>query len=471
MKRSGRPRLAFVSPVFLFPNDAGGKIRSTNILRGLKGGSFEIVLLSPATTEQQTRWKCELEGVCDEFVAWQPTPQRPQWARALQLLSALPVNVANDRTAAGLDAVRRLVGRGDVDLVVFDFVHSAVLQPADAQAPAVCFTHNVEAEIFARHAQQAPNRLRRWLWSSQHRKMQRFEGEALRRFRRVIAVSERDARAFHERYGVTRAEAIPTGVDLDFFSWQVPPPVDAAHPPTVVFTGSMDWRANIDGVQFFLAQVWPRVLAARPEARFVVVGRNPPAALEAAARQLRNVEFTGFVDDVRPYARAAHAFVIPLLVGGGTRIKAFEAMAMGCPVLSTAIGMEGLDAEPDTHFMLQDDAAGLAAAVLHLLDDAALRDRLSRAARALVEARFGHRQVAQVFEDISDEKKTALGTGHFITWLSTYTDQNGDVLGRQRLLPGPGHEEDVVVDAQGDQEHEADEDHPGVGPGGTGIVC
>lgn len=398
--KGGRPCLAFVSPVFLFPNDAGGKIRSTNILRGLKGGAFHVVLLSPATAEQQARWQRELDGVCDEFVAWQPAPQRPQWARALQLLSELPVNVVADRTAAGLAAVRELMQRTDIDLVVFDFVHSAVLQPARAATPAVCFTHNVEAEIFARHAQQAPDRLRRWLWNSQHRKMQRFEGRALRRFQRVIAVSERDAQAFRTRYGVAQAESIPTGVDLDFFSWQVPPPVDEVHPPTVVFTGSMDWRANIDGVQFFLDQVWPRVLAARPDARFVVVGRNPPASLQAAARLARNVEFTGFVDDVRPFAHAAHAFVIPLLVGGGTRIKAFEAMAMGCPVLSTTIGMEGLDAEPGMHFLQRDDAAPLADALLELLDDGVLRDRLSRAARGLVESRFGHQQVAQVFEDI-----------------------------------------------------------------------
>ncbi len=397
---SRRPRLAFVSPVFLFPNDAGGKIRSTNILRGLKGGSFETVLLSPATAQQQSSWKAELNGVCDEFIAWQPEPQRPQWARALQLLSDLPVNVVADRTAAGLAAVRTLAGRQDIDLIVFDFVHSAVLHPAAAGAPAVCFTHNVEAEIFARHAQQAPDALRRWLWRSQHRKMQRFEGEALRRFERVIAVSERDAQAFRSEYGVQQAEAIPTGVDLDFFAWQAPPPVDAAHPPTVVFTGSMDWRANIDGVQFFLSEVWPQVLAARPEARFVVVGKNPPASLQATARQSKNVEFTGFVDDVRPYAHAAHAFVIPLLVGGGTRIKAFEAMAMGCPVVSTTIGMEGLDAEPGTHFLQRDDAPGLAALLLQLLADDALRQNLSHAARALVEGRFGHRRVARVFEAI-----------------------------------------------------------------------
>ena len=110
------------------------------------------------------------------------------------------------------------------------------------------------------------------------------------------------------------------------------------------------------------------------------------------------VEFTGFVDDVRPHVHASDVFVIPLRVGGGTRIKAFEAMAMGCPVVSTAIGMEGLAVTPDEHFLLREDAAGFAGAVVALLGDAGSRLALATRARAVVEARFGHRAAARVFE-------------------------------------------------------------------------
>ena len=395
-----KPRLVFISPVFLFPNDAGGKIRTTNILRGLKGGAFDVTLLSPATPEQLQRWKNEIDGVCDEFVAWSPAEPRPKWLRAFDLAGALPINVAADRTAQGLAAVQALAARPGIDLMVFDFVHSAVLRPAALPCRSVCFTHNVEAEIFARHASQAKDPLRRWMWSSQHAKMLRFEREELRRFDAVVAVSERDATFFKDSYGVAESFAIPTGVDLEFFGFQPPPQAAAAAPPTVVFTGSMDWAANIDGIQFFLGQVWPLVLATRPDARFVIVGRNPPASLRALAQGLANVEFTGFVDDVRPYVHAAHAFVIPLLVGGGTRIKAFEAMAMGCPVVSTAIGIEGLGAEPDTHYLERDDAASMAAALIELLQDEALRNKLAQQARELVEQRFGHEKAARVFEQI-----------------------------------------------------------------------
>lgn len=397
-----RPRLAFVSPVFLFPNDAGGKIRSTNILRGLKGGAFDVTLAGPATAQQQRQWSAEIASVCDEWIGWRATAAAPRWRRAFDLFGELPVNVAADRTSAGRRAVAALAQRGDIDLIVFDFVHSAVLLPAAALRQAsVCFTHNVEAEIFARHAQQARGAAGRWLWSSQHAKMARFEGAALRRFSAVIAVSERDAAYFRRDDALSCVRAIPTGVDLQFFGWQLPPIPNtpaADAPPTVVFTGSMDWAANIDGVTFFIERVWPLVLAGCPSARFVVVGRQPPAALIALAARSRQVAFTGFVDDVRPHVHAAQAFVIPLFVGGGTRIKAFEAMAMGCPVVSTSIGIEGLQAEAGRHYLARDDAESIAAAVLALLGDRALRERLSRDARALVEQRFGHTVAAEAFE-------------------------------------------------------------------------
>ena len=312
----------------------------------------------------------------------------------------LPVNVVSDISPPAAQAVQAQLARGDIDLIVFDFVHASVLRPAGLSVRSVCFTHNVEAEIFGRHAGNAKDPARRWVWKSQHAKMQRFEGRALREYDKVIAVSERDARHFGSAYGVQGAEAIPTGVDLDFFSWTAPPPLDAQHPPTVVFIGSMDYAPNIDAVDFFVRAVWPQVRAAFPEAQFRVVGRNPPEALQALARRSAGLQFTGFVPDVRPHVRSAHVSIIPLQVGGGTRIKAFEAMAMGCPVVSTALGIEGLAVEPDEHYLQRNDAAGLAEGVITLLRDAARRERLSRSARDLVESRFGHRVAAQVFEGI-----------------------------------------------------------------------
>ena len=393
-----RPRrLLFVSPRFLFPGDSGGKIRTAQILRGMKGGRYEITLASPVPDGGRERFATEIAAVCDRFAGW-PEPRRGRAfavTRLRHLVSSLPVPVATDCSSAGRELVAaELVGRPDV--VVFDFPHSAVLAPPSLDVPTVLFTHNVESEIFRRHAEICANRLRRAVWRNQLRKMYCFEGETLRRFRTVVAVSERDAARFRNEWGVPRTEVIPTGVDVDYFGWEPP-----ASSECVGFTGSMDWLANVDGIEWFLQEAWDRVVRESPAARFRVIGRNPPARLVNQAREKGVAwDFTGFVDDVRPHVRGCAAYVIPLRVGGGTRIKAFEAMAMGCPVVSTSIGVEGLPLEPGRHYLRADGAEDLAAALVRLLRDAELRLRISREARQYVEERFSFFRAARAFEEI-----------------------------------------------------------------------
>jgi glycosyltransferase involved in cell wall biosynthesis len=399
-----RRRLLFVSPRFLFPMDNGGKIRTVQILRGMKGGPWEITLASPVPPEGRTRFAAEIAAVCDRFAAW-PEARRGaafQVTRMRHLLSRVPVPVATDRSLPGRRVVAaELACRPDA--AVFDFLHSAVLGPATLGVPAVLFTHNVESEIFRRHAAVAENPVKKALFRDQLRKMERFERETLRRFDTVVAVSERDAAFFRESFGLARAEVIPTGVDVDFFRYT--PPGDSG---TIAFTGSMDWLANIDGIDWFLEQVWDRIVREVPGARFRVIGRNPPSFLTGKARAKGlSWDFTGFVDDVRPHVQGCSAYVIPLRVGGGTRLKAFEAMAMGCPVVSTSIGVEGLPLEPDRHYLRADTAPELAGALVRLLREAGLRLRLAREARQHVEESFSFLRVARTFEEIC--RRTAEG--------------------------------------------------------------
>jgi polysaccharide biosynthesis protein PslH len=398
--------LLFVSPRFLFPIDSGGKIRTTQMLRGLKGGAFEITLLCPATAEERGSHAPEIESVCDRFVSW-PGGQSP-WLKGIERLAAvfssLPIPVATDRSARGRELVQAELARRP-DVVVFDFAHSAVLAPATLDVPSVLFTHNIEAEIFKRHADvnKGPLAL---LWRSQFQKMRRFEREALARFDGVIAVSKRDAEFFERDYGSRNVHTIRTGVDLDYFSHTLP--ADSAR---VVFTGSMDWLANRDGIEYLLDGVWSLLLARRPGATMCVVGRDPPAGLVRKARQAGfEWEFTGYVDDVRPYVRDAAIYVVPLRVGGGTRLKIYEAMAMGCPVISTTIGVEGLPLIPGEHYLRADDAESLAEAMSRLLANAELRTRLSTAARRFVEESCSYRAIAREFEGICQRVLEGAGT-------------------------------------------------------------
>lgn len=361
----------------------------------MKGGRYEITLASPMPPGGLERFSGDLEALCDRFAGWSEPRRGPafQWFRLRHLASRLPVAVATDRSASGRRVIETALARRP-HVAVFDFPHAAMLAPRRLTVPSVLFTHNVESEIFRRHADVSPNALKRIVWRDQLRKMERFERDALSRFKTVVAVSDRDAAWFREELGIPRAEVIPTGVDTDFFSWS--PPGEAGR---VVFTGSMDWLANVDAMEWFLDDVWDRVARQVPEASLRVIGRNPPASLIAKTRGLP-WELTGFVDDVRPHVHGSSVYVIPLRVGGGTRIKVFEAMAMGCPVVSTTIGVEGLPLEPGRHYLKADTAEDFAREVVRLLRDPDLRLALSREARRCVEERFSFLHAARAFEEI-----------------------------------------------------------------------
>jgi len=233
--------------------------------------------------------------------------------------------------------------------------------------------------------------------------MARFERDAMRRFDAVVAVSDRDGAFFRDAMGLANVRVIPTGVDVDSYSFA--PKTDAGDLTgtggTLVFTGSMDWGPNIDSLRWLMEEAWARIVATSPHTRLVVVGRDPPRRLVAeAARRGLAWTFTGFVDDVRSYVHDADVCIVPMRTGGGTRLKVYEAMALGCPVVSTSVGVEGLPLAPDEHYVRADGAEDFARAVLRLLRDPGLRQRIAAAARTHVAANFSPRIVGRAFEEI-----------------------------------------------------------------------
>jgi len=192
--------------------------------------------------------------------------------------------------------------------------------------------------------------------------------------------------------------AVPTGVDVDYFA----PDGVAEAPDRLVFTGSMDWYPNEDGIAHFIEAVLPRIRRAVPTAALTVVGRNPSARLQALAAAA-GVEVTGLVDDVRPHMAAAAVYVVPLRVGGGTRLKIFEALSMAKAVVSTTIGAEGLPLTPGQDYLSADDPAAFADAVVALLRDPVRRRAIGAAGRRLVEARYSWSRVVDEFENQCEE--------------------------------------------------------------------
>jgi glycosyltransferase involved in cell wall biosynthesis len=278
--------------------------------------------------------------------------------------------------------------------------------PDHLRCSTVLFQHNVEASIWRRHVEVQSSRLARAYFTSQFRRMERFEREQCRRFDVVVAVSEEDAAALRAQYDLPRVRAVPTGVDTTAFA-----PADAAlaEPGRIVFVGAMDWMPNEDGIQWFAGEVLPRIRERVPGAHLTIVGRNPGPAVRRLADSEGAVTVTGTVPDVRPYLEAASLVVVPLRVGGGTRLKIYEAMSMDRPVVSTTIGAEGLPLEEGEHILRADDAAAFAAACVRLLQAPAGAWRMARAGGEYVRSSFGWDRVAGEFARLCTEADSMAG--------------------------------------------------------------
>ena len=278
-----------------------------------------------------------------------------------------------------------------------DFLAPAANVPRGLTTPTVLFQHNVEAMIWKRHYEVQTNPIKKAYLYGQWQKMRRFEKEMCRRFDCVIAVSAEDREQMKHEYGAEAVFDVPTGVDTGFFR---PSGTVQPKPHSLVFTGSMDWLPNEDAIRYFVREIMPLIKTKLPGATLTVVGRNPPAALVDLSKDDPSLIITGRVDDVRPYIEAAAAYIVPLRIGGGTRLKIFEAMAMEKAVVSTTIGAEGLPLTDGVELLLADEAQTFADAVVKVLSDIDYANQLGQRAATVVRENHGWGPVTEDFVSI-----------------------------------------------------------------------
>jgi len=398
-------RILWLNAGLLLPLDKGGKLRTWHLMRHLAThhAITYVCFTEPDASKEHREGMVE---VCNSLVT---VPRRDPakgstafYVDAMRhLVNAFPYAAGKYRSDEYAGRVQHLLQHGRFDVMVADFLPPVVNLPKSIPVPAVLFTHNVEAEIWRRHAETASNPLSRMLLKQQWRRMLRFEREALTRFDLVLAVSETDRDTFARLYpGALRrpVHVVQTGVDTAYFT-PMPGRERSRH---LVFTGSMDWLPNEDGMLYFVRDILPRIRAAEPEITLSIVGRTPTPAVQRLAAG-NGIEVTGRVDDVRPHVAAAAVYVVPLRIGGGTRLKIFEAMSMAKAVVSTAIGAEGLPITPGRDIVVADEPAAFADAVVQLLRDPEKRQRIESAARDLVVQHYDWAAVTRDFE-------AALGT-------------------------------------------------------------
>lgn len=392
---SAKPKLLFLAHLLPWPLHGGGQIKSYHTLKRL-APHFDITLLAFIRQESE-RQNCEpLLSLCTGGVQTVRLPRGP-WQN---LAAAFRAAVAGSSLFIERDAssVMQSAVHSTLQTDLWAAVHADHLQMmafvpsllSGISLPKIVLDqHNVEHHLLrqlAESGQGASPLLRliaRWDWS----RLRRFEQNACRRADCVLAVSDEDAHAFTELIGEDVADGkvrvTPIGVDTDYFS------PGTVVPGPILSVGTMYWPPNVDAVRWFSAEILPAIRQYLPDVQFQIVGAKPTQSVLALAEaQPGVVTVTGTVSDVRAFMAACGVFVVPLRAGSGMRVKILQAMAMGLPIVSTTIGAEGIAVTNEENILLADTPQAFADAVVRVLTDATLAERLGRSARALAERQY-----------------------------------------------------------------------------------
>ncbi len=388
-------RVLHFAPRVCWPLDTGAKLRNYHLARVLSAKT-DITLLAFTDTDQSLG---ELEKFYEQVIAV-PRDRGYTLSKIIRgTLGSTPLPVLNYTTGSMKRALECILSEQDFDIAQVESIHLmeylSIISAARRRPLMICDWHNIESELMVRYSEREPNILRRAYAQKTARLMSEFERRAMHEFDAHIAVSHRDAERLRSLNSDARLFVIENGVDTAYYSNDANASVPAAargpgssgKPNRIVFVGSMDYHANIDGALSFARDVWPGLHDRRPELMYTIVGRDPAPEIRALATS-RSIEVTGTVDDVRPFYREAIAAVVPLKVGGGSRLKILEAMAAGVPVVSTTLGAEGLDVRHGENILIADTNEQLAEGISNVVENGELQKRLSSAGRALVSEHY-----------------------------------------------------------------------------------
>ncbi len=388
-------RILFVSSWFPYPPDNGSRIRVYNLLRQL-ARRHQVTLVSFTQSDFEPERMAGLAPYCQAVYVVPGKKFRPRSLKALLgFLSPYPRNVVDTYSPEMQRQVETLLAREAWDVAI---ASELTTSPYLAQARLPRILEDLEIMVLREQPLQAPSLLRRWRYRLTWLKFRRYVAGLVRRFDACTVVSAKERACVQEIAADGHIAVIPNGLDLGDYAGSFGPP----QPDTLIFTGVLGYHANYDALHFFLEQVWPRIRARRPNTRLRVTGRLDGISLDGLAAD-SHVEFTGYLPDIRPAIAGSWASIVPLRIGGGTRLKILEALALGTPVVSTSKGAEGLEVTPEGDILIADDPTAFAGAVLRLLDDPCLREHLATHGRRVVAEKYDWNEIGRQFNALVED--------------------------------------------------------------------
>lgn len=388
-------KLLVLTPQLPYPPHQGATLRNYNLLKRL-AREHTLDLFSLLTPDDDPDAASLTEIVAHLITA--PQPQRTMRDRLHDLvLSPLPDMALRLWSSPAWARLRQHVQAHPPDLIQVEGIEMApywlnLAGVGEKLPPVVYDAHNAEALLQRRAFQADLRRPRRWPAAAysalQTLKLQRYEQRLLQRADGIATVSEADARVLQRLAPDSKIAVVTNGVDISLYNPNASYPNPYQHSgPNLVFTGKMDFRPNVDGVLWFAQQVLPRLHAANLNFHFWIVGKNPHPRLDSL-RSRPDITITGAVPDILPYIAHADLYVVPLLAGGGTRLKILEAMAMAKPIVSTRLGADGFPVTDGEQLRLADHPSDFATRCEELLHNKEKAAALGWRGRSFVEMRY-----------------------------------------------------------------------------------
>jgi len=379
-------RILFVLISLPFPPNIGQRVRNCSLLRALQMEGHKVTLLAFGDQAELTSARGGLGGLCADLEVI-PEPggsARAGYAgRLLALTSRLPYGAWRLRSAMMRSAVSDRLANERFDMVLCDGVYQLGNLPTSLRVPIVLNKDDITFELVARFLKHQRNPLKLIYGWAVYRQSRRFESRSCGEVAAVWVCSERDRQVLVRNNPSAPFMVVPNAVDVESYE-----PSDTDDGRTILFFGAMDWLPNRDAVEFFISEVMPELRRLVPDVSFVVAGREPPRDFRRRFEDLRDVRFTGMLDDLRPLMAQAAICTVPLRIGSGTRLKILEAAAMAKAVVSTTIGAEGLTLNDGKEIIIADEPRVMARAIAGLLGDRCRRLEIGRAARRHVAAEY-----------------------------------------------------------------------------------
>jgi len=401
MAKGKKKKVLMLVPFLPNTSTSGGQTRWYNILKYMSQ-SYDITLFSLIKDDSERRFVPELEKFCKKVSVFN-RPKSP-WAIRNLILAAFsfyPLLVIRNWSLPEKRAIARELRKGSYDLIHAETFYVMPHIPKNISIPTILVEQTIEYQVYKHFVDTKVPLLLRWLFMIDVLKLRYWEKYFWRKTDQLVAVSLDDKAFMQKLIPGVGVDVIPNGVDADFYAKKRREPL---LPPRVMYgVTNFEWLQNVEAVEILIKEVWPKIVKVCPEAKLWIVGRMIPKWIKTLSTRRDDIEFTESIEEARDAYRGAYLMVAPIRGSGGTRLKILEAMAAGLPVVSTSVGVAGLDLKDGENVLIAESSTKLARRTVELLKNPKKARKIGESGRKFVKKKFDWKVLVKLHEAIYEK--------------------------------------------------------------------